>query len=453
MSNNLELRQYQHDCINLIDFMGGNCIIALDMGLGKTIISIKWCKNNNKKAIIVCPSNVKDGWNDEFIEKFNEECLIIESSNDILKLDSKYSFIVVSYVLCKLFYKNKRAKKFILENGFDTLIVDESSYLINSTSNRTIAVTTLSKYMNHNILLTGTPIQSKVTDIYPQIKIVNPGLFHDKNHFVNILGLEKDIYGKYNDITSDKMYLLQNMISGNYFCLKKSQVLDQLPPKIRKILWYEIKTQTYNNILDYANVKCEYPMLIVNYVRHELAKLMVKNTIGMVENLLNSSYRKIVLFTAYKDICDIIHERFYEESVVYNGDLSMKNRKKNKDLFVVDDNKRIFIATIQACAFGVNKLQYVADTVVFNDVLYVPTNLFQAEDRVYRMNQENTVYIYYMAFSKTYHNDLFSKLRKKFKIFSLIAFNPNQNDDLSNDIFNMITKYRGNNNEEAYGNN
>ena len=152
-------------------------ILADDMGLGKTIQAVvSTLATESKKVLIICPSSTKINWERE-INMFGEyDTSIIQGRK---WKPAKYT--IINYDILKNFHTvKKRGEKpieeltQILDEKFDTLIVDEAHYLKNHKSIRGSIVTDLVKKTDfENVwLLTGTPVANRPKDLYNLLKII-----------------------------------------------------------------------------------------------------------------------------------------------------------------------------------------------------------------------------------------------------------------------------------------
>lgn len=432
---NVTLKEYQKEALEIMAFMGGRCINGMPTGSGKTLTSLYFFIQSGINCIIICPSNLKENWENELYDKFMTKSFVIKKSSDFDKIDNSYNFIICSYNLAVEFYKNKNVKKQILSSGkYQGLIVDESSKLISLKSKRTVSVKTISKYCKYITLLSATPLNSDIVQLYPSIKIINNEIFKDKVDFYNKLQIERDKFGNPIAVTQKSIDLLKSIISGIYFTFDKNTILPELPKKTRKILYYDIDKKKYDNIIK-ESLLTESHLTATSYIKKNIAEEMVDNVVKYTKELVQNTTKKVIIYTAYKQICTKIYNELQDVAVIYNGDISKNKRSNIKNSFIVDD-KRVLIATIQSLAFGVDGLQYASDTVLFCDTTYVPFELFQAEDRIYRIGSQSSISIIYFAFRKTYHERLFSILREKWNIHNDLFTNSKRSLDY--DVFNSV---------------
>ncbi|HMP30636.1 MAG TPA: DEAD/DEAH box helicase, partial [Saprospiraceae bacterium] len=169
----VELFPYQKEGVKFCLFKKG-AIIADEMGLGKTLQAISVAIMKRKyfgftKTMIICPSSVKYQWKSEILKFTGEEAIVVEGlPGDRAKMykNEAYYFFIANYE------QVMRDKLTINESGFQFIILDEAQKIKNYETKISSAITSLNK--EHGLVLTGTPIENKLIDIYSII------LFLDK---------------------------------------------------------------------------------------------------------------------------------------------------------------------------------------------------------------------------------------------------------------------------------
>lgn len=190
----IDLYEYQdHSVKRMIE--SKRSVLALKMGLGKTICALSACHILEKdKIIIVCPNNLKYQWKSE-IERFElGESLVIDKGLDILKYTSQ-RFIILSYEML-----NSNIDFFLSQN-YDILIADEIQKIKNPES---VSWKSMCCIKSEFIFaLSGTPIQNSISDILSIISFLNPFEFNPQWKFwveycdftkAKILGIKKTRY-------------------------------------------------------------------------------------------------------------------------------------------------------------------------------------------------------------------------------------------------------------------
>lgn len=164
----------------------GGAILADEVGLGKTIeagLVIKYLLCSGKdKILLIMPSNLRKQWQVELEEKFDIASLIVDSSNweDYLaKVKNKQAVIIVSY-----HFASKRKAEFG-KTAWDFCVFDEAHRLRNvykNGSKMANALYELTKGIS-KILLTATPMQNTLLDIYGLVQFIDDRIFYSKQVF------------------------------------------------------------------------------------------------------------------------------------------------------------------------------------------------------------------------------------------------------------------------------
>ena len=164
----------------------GGAILADEVGLGKTIeagLVIKYllCSGKNK-ILLIMPSNLRKQWQVELEEKFDIDSLIVDSSNweDYLaKVRSKQAVIIVSY-----HFASKRKAEFG-KIAWDFCVFDEAHRLRNVYKNGSKMANSLYELTKGipKILLTATPMQNTLLDIYGLVQFIDDRVFYSKQIF------------------------------------------------------------------------------------------------------------------------------------------------------------------------------------------------------------------------------------------------------------------------------
>ena len=164
----------------------GGAILADEVGLGKTIeagLVIKYllCSGKNK-ILLIMPSNLRKQWQVELEEKFDIDSLIVDSSSweDYLaRVKSKQAVIIVSY-----HFASKRKTEFG-KIAWDFCVFDEAHRLRNVYKNGSKMANSLYELTKGipKILLTATPMQNTLLDIYGLVQFIDDRVFYSKQIF------------------------------------------------------------------------------------------------------------------------------------------------------------------------------------------------------------------------------------------------------------------------------
>jgi SWI/SNF-related matrix-associated actin-dependent regulator 1 of chromatin subfamily A len=450
-----KLYEHQKDGIKFL-VSRKKCILADDMGLGKTLQSVMGTlAAESKKVLIICPSSTKINWERE-INMFGEYDTAIISGRKWKP--AKYT--IINYDILKNFHTvKKRGEKpieeltHILDEKFDTLIVDEAHYLKNHKSIRGSIVTDLvKKNAFENVwLLTGTPVANRPKDLYNLLKIIGHPLSDNWQFYVKRYCDAKNFKKKMKNGKIKNIWVIDGNSNLNELSIRiknkvlrrmKEDVLD-MPEKTIIPVFNELTSKEW---VEYDNLWEEYlikrkeqkkrgkpqrDLVELILLRQFIALKSIPNTIELAENALEEG-KKIIIFTTFTDELLELQEHFGNQCVVHNGSMSDKDKQFSVDEFQNNPKKKVFIGNIMSAGVGITLTA--ADTVIFNSFDWVPGNNEQAEDRSYRIGQKNNVSVYYQLFEDTISTRMWYTLKHKKNVIDQIIGNNNDMDDIVKDI-------------------
>jgi ERCC4-related helicase len=167
-------------------------ILADEVGLGKTIeaglvISQRWAERR-RRILIIVPANLRKQWHQELQDKFSLQALILEakSYNAILKQEQRNPFQMTSGpIICSYQFAKAKAKD-IKEIAWDLIVLDEAHRLRNVYKTSNVIAKTLKEAMAHvhsKVLLTATPLQNSLLELYGLVSIIDDRVFGDLDSF------------------------------------------------------------------------------------------------------------------------------------------------------------------------------------------------------------------------------------------------------------------------------
>ncbi|HMA65098.1 MAG TPA: DEAD/DEAH box helicase, partial [Chitinispirillaceae bacterium] len=181
--------------------LGRGALLADEVGLGKTIeaglvISQKWAERK-RRILIITPANLRKQWHQELQEKFFLPCRILESKsyNSLVKdgnfkpLDHNDSITICSYQ----FARNKAAD--VAAITWDLVVLDEAHRLRNVYKTNNVIANTIKRSLENvpnKLLLTATPLQNTLLELYGLISIIDDRVFGDLKSF-------REQYARLND--------------------------------------------------------------------------------------------------------------------------------------------------------------------------------------------------------------------------------------------------------------
>ena len=409
-----ELFPYQKEGIKFATYLKG-AMIADEMGLGKTLQAIgtaifKKQLFHFKKTLIICPASLKSQWKSE-IEKFsNEKAIIVEGFPDerVELYNSKDAFFYI------INYETTLRDVLAINNAdFDFLILDEAQRIKNFETITANAVKSLKK--KHGLVITGTPIENKLVDVYSIVDFVSPGFLSplwefSYQHCYFDIDQKNKITGYYN------LQKLKDRLKPILLRREKQDVLEQLNNithidvpiefhdtqqeyhasaalAIARILSKKFKTpydmQMLTKHLQVMRMACDSTYLVDKQTNHS-PKLIELEEILLEKLNIHKNKRKIIIFSEWKRMLHIIGKMLSRNNIGFTeltGDVPVGKRKKIISEFETNPDCRVFLST-EAGGSGLN-LQ-VADTVINFELPWNPAKKNQRIGRIDRLGQKNT---------------------------------------------------------------
>jgi SWI/SNF-related matrix-associated actin-dependent regulator of chromatin subfamily A-like protein 1 len=408
----LDLYPFQKVAVAFADMSKGRCLIGDEMGIGKTISAIGYAAINPqaRPAVVVCPSNVKFNWKKELNKWLpNETVQVMTSGKDTPEMGD---FIIVNYDLM-----DKLQEKLI---GLvpRMVILDECHYIKNSGSKnkpvkRTVATLSLCKFAPKIIALSGTAIASRPKEFFNTLNLMRPEQFSSFWDFAQrYCDPWYDGWGWNFDGASYTQELNERTRD---LCIRrlKSEVLPDLPPKTRTFIPvhlskkdrspYDIAQEEWDRRIEEAYINGEKlppgTMLnMLNDLRHICGQVKVNYAVDWIKQYREQTGKPIVVFTHHRDVLKRIADKFTNVQII-SGDVSSKRRQEIVDDFQ-EGHVDVLVCNTIAAKEGITLTR--ADTVLFIEREWVPTDEEQAEDRVYRIGQESQhVHAVYLSVAAT----------------------------------------------------
>lgn len=453
-----ELYAYQKQGVEFATFKKA-AIIADEMGLGKTLqaITTAIAKKHilgHKKTLIITPASLKVQWKQE-IEKFTKEnALIIEGSSPNRKqqyADEKHFFWIANYETVM------RDRNLLSNADIDFLILDEAQRIKNFETKTASAVSRL-RY-KHVLVLTGTPIENKLIDIYSIVNIISPNFFGPLWEF----SYQHCLFDSERTNKINGYYDLQKIhqkIKTLLIRREKRSVLQQLPNIVqvnvpillsplqeemhagfakglsvilRKKFHTPFDLQKIQQLLASMRMVCDSTYLIDDQT-NESPKLNELTYILLQKLDVGNSEKKIIIFSEWVKVHKLIGKILREHNIGFaelNGSVPMRMRSELIKKFEKNPQCKVFLST-EAGGAGLN-LQ-VADTLINFELPWNPAKKNQRIGRIDRLGQKNTTLTIYNFITKnSIEEQIASGLMAKQSIFDGVLSSHNASDfvDLS----------------------
>jgi SWI/SNF-related matrix-associated actin-dependent regulator 1 of chromatin subfamily A len=404
--------------------------------LGKTIQALGLINADSsiKNVLIICPASLKLNW--------GKEC----SQWIVRKLSGGYAYgkdfpntdiVIINYDIVKKFRPQ------IDKRVWDLVICDEAHYLKNPDTQRTRAVlgndskkaVVFPIAAKKRVFLTGTPILSRPVELWPILKISDPeGLGASHWNYVKTYCKAWQAPWGWDFSGASNLEELQARLRASIMIRRlKRDVLKELPPKRRQIIAIpdgmaklavqkEIAFYKANNhAIEEARAKAEaaqfrgddvsYKLAVeelkhgkaalfqeLSRLRHETAVAKIPYIIEYLEDILEQE-EKVVVFGYHRDVVDKVHEHFKKEAVKIHGGVPLDERQAAVDNFQTSPKCRLIVGSIGA--MGTGWTLTAASYCLFTELDWVPANITQAEDRLHRIGQLESVLIHHLVFDES----------------------------------------------------
>lgn len=432
-----EMRPYQLEGFHFLTHLAENRfggVLADDMGLGKTLQALAWLlwlagraagENRDFRALVVCPKSVVFNWETESARFAPELTTGRLASRSTTPMPAGVAVVIVNYAQLRL----KAAA--LAEVGWDAVILDEGQNIKNPASATAQAARAL-KAANR-IVLTGTPIENRLLDLWSLFAFAQPGLLGGQTAF-------KRLYNDREDPAAAHARLANRV---RHFMLRrtKSQVARDLPPRMeedivveldgnqRKLYEAELKrarqmllgvqtkrefdTQRFNilqSLLRLRQICCD-PRLVGAELSGSNRPARTKKTpmtepaesetpasaklealLDTLEPLLAEGHR-VLVFSQFVTMLELVRDELAAREIKYlmlTG--QTENRQELVQQFQSPDGPPVFLLSLKAAGAGLNLTA--ASYVVLYDPWWNPAVEAQAIDRTHRIGQTARVIAY-----------------------------------------------------------
>ena len=441
------MRRYQevgYKWLKTLDSYGLGGILADDMGLGKTIqviaLLLDYSQNteNSKTSIVVCPSSLTLNWSNE-IHKFapSLKTLVItgnaEERKKLIQNLDKYDVIITSYDLLK-----RDIEEYIKINyEYKFIIADEAQYIKNNNTQNFKAIKKIKAQTR--FALTGTPIENSLAELWSIFDFSMPGYLYSyrkfKESFETPIVREEDLY---------KTKKLKMLIEPFILRRIKEEVLTELPEKTVTVLnsqMEEEQEKIYMSHMAEAREEVENELIASGFEKNQmkiLALLMRLRQICCHPSLFINNYEagsgklnqcmeiikdavqgnhKILLFSGYTSMFDIIEKELEKEGIKYfklTGQTKVGERIQLVDEFNENKDIKVFLISLKAGGTGLNLIG--ADMVIHYDPWWNISAENQATDRTYRIGQKRNVQVYKLITKNSIEEKIYELQQRKAKL-------------------------------------
>ena len=444
-----KLYNFQKEGLDFLLKSSGNALLADEMGLGKTVETLAYLASEKQAypALVIAPLVTLNNWQREiakFLKRKSRNGKIVENdipSSTIIRQGKaaeigKYDFYIINYELL-----HKRLDD-LLKLDVKTIVCDEVQNLRSKTTKKYDAVKKLTAHesVKFRLGLSGTPIYNRGSEIWPIVDILRPGLLGNYTEFCEYFCYVNE-KGKAIVLENKRESLRKQLQKYVMLRRKKSDVLKELKDKVRYKEVIDADRNYYVNELgkiwekfevEQKDAKTKFDksssyQRAIQSERQAAGVAKVPHVINFVKNIMEID-ESVVVFCHHRAIHQLLHEKLSEFSPVsIIGGQSDKFRQEQIDMFQSGQSK-LMIAGLRAGNVGINLTR--AKYVIFAELDWSPAIHRQAEDRLHRIGQKNTVFAYYLIGNGTLDDHVADILvDKSYEIDSIID---GTNEDFEN---------------------
>ncbi|MGH4050371.1 MAG: DEAD/DEAH box helicase [Clostridium sp.] len=460
----LELFEYQIKTVKAaINRFKGRVLFCDEVGLGKTVeagmtMMEYITRGLARKILIIVPPSLVEQWYTEMKRKFNLDFIKaydpeFKNMGDVAW--GYYDKVIVSIATAK----RQNHSSIIAKIHYDLVIVDEAHHLKNRTTTAWKFVNTLQK--KYIFLLTATPVQNKLEELYNLITLLKPGQLKTYTYFKN------NFIGDKEGIQAKNVDRLRSLLSGVMIRNKRSDVDIKFTKRTAitysvNLLKEEIKLYddismfirekyisknnsvltrfTLKNLQEQmgSSIYAAIPTLkryaederltsdeksIVSEFSNRAENLIINESysnakIKQMHNIIKEVNDKVLIFTKYKVTQKFIVEYLQNEGYLvaeFHGGL--KRKEKEEQVAYFKEKAQIFVCT-EAGGEGRN-LQF-CNVMINYDLPWNPMAIEQRIGRIHRVGQTRDVYVYNLAAQNTVEHYILELLDKKINMFELV---------------------------------
>jgi superfamily II DNA or RNA helicase len=423
-----ELRPYQREGFQFLAFLSANAlggILADDMGLGKTVQTLAWLlwlaerpnRSTPLHVLVVCPKSVMSVWESE-AARFAPTLKVMRftpalkpptrrgakaAAATAAPRPTESTMVVANYAQVRL------NESYFSDQAWDAIVLDEGQFIKNPSSK--IAQIVRELPAANRVVLTGTPIENRLLDLWSLFAFALPGL----------LGSQAAFKRHYADDNPEALSRLRSRVKHFLLRRTKGQVAADLPPRIEEDIAIELEGEQlklyqaelkrargqllhvssaqdfqkarFNILASLLRLRqiCCHPALIAG-TQGEIESAKLEHLVERIEDLRDEGHQ-VLVFSQLVEMLEIIRERLNAAKVdhlMLTG--QTENREELVREFQTDRSKTVFLLSLKAAGFGLNLTA--ASYVILYDPWWNPAVEAQAIDRTHRIGQSVPVNAY-----------------------------------------------------------
>ena len=456
-----ELRDYQLDgfrWMSRLAYWGAGACLADDMGLGKTVqtIALLLSRAQEGPSLVVMPTSVLINWQNE-LQRFAptlNPIILRQASDRRAAIDNagNNDIVLATYGLLPSEEETLSSKQ------WNIVVLDEAHTIKNKETKTSKVAMRLDA--GFRLLLTGTPLQNHLSEIWNLFQFATPGLLTDFKQFTQefINPIERDQ-------EKEPQRQLKKMLSPFILRRTKNEVLNELPEKTEITLKVELSAEEralYDHLREEAilnleeggrtsaikalaeitklrQVACNAALVLPAKEAKKIPSSKCETFMKLVDELIQNHHRALV-FSQFTSHLALIEKELKRQGIEYqylDGAVSPTERISRVEDFQKGEQP-LFLISLKAGGTGLNLTS--ADYVIHLDPWWNPSIEDQASDRAYRIGQDKPVTVYRLIASDTIEEKIIALHQTKKSLADALLEGSDMAHKLSTDeILALIT--------------
>ena len=448
-----------------------NGILADEMGLGKTIQTIALLAylsevmHNNGPFLVVVPLSTLSNWANE-LEKWAPDLVVViykgnpEKRKELYKTEmksNKYNVLLTTYEY------TMRDTKVLRKPLWQYIIVDEGHRMKNAKSKFSMTLGNMYK-SQHRLLLTGTPLQNNLPELWALLNFLLPHIFHSIDNFEKWFNQPFDNFSHQNGgevegaglKEEEKLLVIHRLHQVmRPFLLRriKSDVLDQLPEKVEKVVkchlsgWQKLlynqiqkngaaivnptskrrggSTKGLSNIIMHLRKTCNHPYLFLTEYDINFDIIRSSGKLELLDRMLvklKATGHRVLIFSQMTQVMTVLVNYFRFRDWRYlrlDGHTKQEDRDNAMHRYNSPDSPYfVFLLSTRAGGLGINLAS--ADTVIIFDSDWNPQMDLQAQDRAHRIGQKREVRVFRLITTTPVEERMLERARQKLEMENVV---------------------------------
>ena len=393
--------------------MGG--LLADEMGLGKTLQTLTWLSivRKEKKGLpflIVCPTSLVRNWESEAKKFVPWLKTLVVSGPDRAETFARFEeadIVITSYALLQRDFDEA-----YLARKFEVVVLDEAQHIKNRKTNNARAAKRIES--NHRLVLTGTPIENSVADVWSIFDFLMPGYLGDYESFKANYELPIQDGGEEGRLAQEK---LKRKLHPFILRRLKREVARDLPDKLVRVFECVMSDKAMREYIEVkgkerAKAKTKFQMLALLMKLRRIASAgKVEAFMEQLDEAIDGGHR-ILVFSQFVSQLEVLKKELDKAGIKYCYlDGSTKDRLGECNRFNMNRDIPVFLISLMAGGTGFNLVG--ADMVIHYDPWWNPAVEDQATDRAHRIGQKKKVYVMKLIAHDSVEEKVLALQRKK----------------------------------------